>query len=126
MSEARVRAWVLLRSKNPAATAEEIASRFPDGGEDWVIIRADLVEGKHHLVVPVDAANDAAFQTVLAFLAGTAGVQEIDVERVVSHYPAPTHRAHSFVTANEVEAWRVPEFEKPGRHPKSPGANPWG
>jgi hypothetical protein len=126
MSVERVRAWALVLSSNAEATAAEIASHFTQGGDDWVIVRADIVQGAHNLVVPVDAANEAAFQTVLGMLQAAPGVTQVGVERVVAHYPSPTHRSHSFVTAGELDAFPSPDFPTPGRHPKSPGSNPWG
>jgi hypothetical protein len=126
MNVERVRAWALVVSANPQATAAEISSRFTQGGDDWVIVRADVVQGAHNLVVPIDAASEAAFQAALAMVQGAAGVQQVGVERVVQHYPSPTHRAHTFVTQSEIDEYPVPDFTSPGRHPKSPGSNPWG
>ena len=129
MQSGRTRAWLRVKAAKPEAAAAAIEPYFNQGGDAWVIVRADVVDGgQHNLVVPVDVAkgDDTAWDTVLGIVRKAAGVQQVDVERVVSHYPTPTHRAHSFVSQNEVEAWRVPEFEKPGRHPQSPGANPWG
>jgi len=126
MSLERVRGWALVVSTNPEATAAAIAAQFTQGGDDWVIVRADVVQGAHNLVVPIDAANETAFQTALAMVQGAAGVQQVDIERVVAHSPSPTHRSHSFVTPGELEAFPSPDFPSPGRHPKSPGSNPWG
>jgi hypothetical protein len=129
MQSGRIRAWLRVKAANPEAAAVAIEPYFNQGGDAWVIVRADVVDGgQHNLVVPVDVAkaDGTAWNAVLDIVRKASGVQGVDVERVVSHYPTPTHKAHSFVTQNEVEAWRVPEFEKPGRHPKSPGANPWG
>jgi translation elongation factor P/translation initiation factor 5A len=129
MQSGRIRAWLRVMAENPDAAAVAISPYFNQGGDAWVIVRADVVKGgRHNLVVPIDVAegDSVAWNTVLDIVRKAAGVQDVDVERVVSHYPTPTHKAHSFVTQNEVEAWRVPEFEKSGRHPQSPGANPWG
>src|SRR3990172_1774924 len=124
MNVERVRAWALVVSANPEATAAQIAAQFTQGGDDWVIVRADVVQGAHNLVVPIDAASEAAFQAALAMVQGAAGVQQVGVERVVQHYPSPTHRAHTFVTQSEIDEYPVPDFTSPGRHPKSPGSNP--
>ena len=129
MQSGRTRAWLRVKAAKPEAAAVAISPYFNQGGDAWVIVRADVVKGgRHNLVVPIDVAegDSVAWKEVLKIVREAAGVQEVDVEQVVSHYPTPTHKAHSFVTQNEVEAWRVPEFEKPGRHPQSPGANPWG
>jgi len=125
----RIRAWLRVRAADPEAAAVAIEPYFTQGGDAWVIVRADVVDGgQHNLVIPVDVAegDGTAWDTVLGIVREAAGVQDVDVERVVSYHPTPTHKAHSYVTAAEVEAWRVPEFEKHGRHPQSPGANPWG
>jgi len=90
-----------------------------------VIVRADVVEGEYNLIVPVDAANDEAFDKVLALLKKVAKGDPL-VARVVEHYPAPVHNAHSFITVDEYELNPLREYYPPGRHPQSPGANPWG
>jgi len=125
-SVGRVRAWVLVTSSNPEATASQLAAQFTQGGDDWVMVRADVVQGAHNLVVPIDAANETALQAALALVNGATGVQQATVNRVVAHYPAPAHRSHTFVTQGEIDEFPVPDFTSPGRHPKSPGSNPWG
>jgi hypothetical protein len=126
MSVERVRAWALVVSSNPEATATQIEAQFALGGDDWVIVRADVVQGAHNLVVPIDAATEAWFQTVLETLRAAPGVTQVDVERVVRHFPMTPHRSHSFVTPVELDTFPSPDFPSPGRHPKSPGSNPWG
>ncbi len=104
----------------------QLAAQFSQGGDDWVVVRADVVQGAHNLVVPIDAANETAFQSALAMVQGTTGVQQVGVERVVAHYPSAPHQSNSFVTQSEIDAFPTPDFTTPGRHPKSPGSNPWG
>jgi hypothetical protein len=118
---------VLLRFEDPGAAAIQISGTFQEGGDEWVVVRADVViDGEYNLVVPVDAADEAWLQVVLGNLAKVPGLIKVKVLRVESYNPSPSHRAHSYVTASEVDEFRVPEFAEPGRHPKSPGANPWG
>jgi hypothetical protein len=117
---------VLVVSSTPEATASQLEAQFTRGGNDWVIVRADVVQGAHNLVVPIDAASETAFQAALAAVSGATGVQQTTVDRVVAHYPSPAHRSHTYVTQSEIDEFPVPDFTSPGRHPKSPGANPWG
>ena len=121
----RVRAWVLLKTSDPRQAAKAIGVHFTEGGEEWVIVRADVVEGEHNLIVPVDAANHAALEGALEILRGVATADPV-VARVVEHYPAPVHNAHCFITVDEYEMNPLREYYPPGRHPQSPGANPWG
>lgn len=121
----RVRAWVLLKASDPQQAARAIGVYFTDGGDEWVIVRADVVEGEYNLIVPVDAANDEALEKVLGILKKVAK-GDPSVARVVEHYPAPVHNAHCFITVDEYELNPLREYYPPGRHPQSPGANPWG
>jgi len=124
-STARVRAWVLLRAKDPDQAAKSLAAYFDQGGDRWVIVRADVVEGEANLIVPVDAAGEEALQEALEHLRKVATGEPV-VTRVLRHYPDPVHNAHSYITADEYERNPVREYFPPGRHPQSPGANPWG
>jgi hypothetical protein len=125
-SSERVRAWALFSTKDPAA-AQKISDLFTQGGEDYVVIRADVVrddQGTYNLVVPVDVKDETELKKLLPKLTAVAGPARL--LRVVDHHPDVPHRAHSFVTPVEHAKFRLPEYEPPGRHPKSPGANPWG
>lgn len=120
----RVRAWALFNSKDPEKAAQKISEIFTQGNDEYVVIRADVVKGKFNLVVPVDVRDDAALDGLLPKLTAVAGPATL--LRVVHHYPEEPHRAHSYVAQGEFARFPLPEYEPPGRHPKSPGANPWG
>jgi len=130
----RYRAWVLFKVENP----QGVAPRFgvPDdkgltllkaGEDNYVIVRADVVDGNegYTLVVPVDAANEDQFNAAYERLTALVGEQG-SVLRVVAHFPTPPHRSSTFVTEKELSGCFLPEYSPPGRHPHSPGANPWG
>jgi hypothetical protein len=74
----------------------------------------------------VDAASQTALDTVVQIIRDASGDRSPTVAKVVSYFPDPPHRAHTFVTADELGRDRVPEYDPPGRHPKSPGRNGWG
>ncbi len=125
--DARIRGWVYFDLKEPAkaeAAAEQISGLFTQGGNDFVVIRADVTT-EHHVVVALDTRASMWDSTVQQVQAA-AKASPTRVTQVRRHYPAVPHRAHSYVTQAEVDQWKVPEFEKAGRHPQSPGANPWG
>jgi len=139
----RVRAWILLKVTEPAAVVAEIErsrgkpqGKFDMGllswgGDDFVVVRADIVEGESgwNLVVPVDAKPGDALNTAIAELTKAAGSRLVEhtVLRVTEYHPNIPHQSHSFVTAAEWESFQAPEL-KPGErnYPASPGANPWG
>lgn len=125
-TQGRVRAWALFSAKDPEA-AQRISDLFTQGQDDYVVVRADVVQddqGTLNLVVPLDVRDEATLQQLLPRLTSVAGPARL--LRVVRHFPEVPHRSHSFVTPWEHDRFRLPEYDPPGRHPKSPGANPWG
>ncbi|MEK6588740.1 MAG: hypothetical protein AABY97_07865 [Chloroflexota bacterium] len=121
----RVRAWVFFKVEDAGEAARKIAVHFREGGDDWIIVRADVVEGDPNLVVPVDAASDDQFKAVLEILRKEVGAEK-SYGLVKNHYPDPAHKAYCFVTPGEHGRHRDPAYDPPGRHPKSPGGNAWG
>lgn len=130
----RYRAWVLFYVDDPQGAAAKFGvlddkglSLLTDGGNDYVIVRADVVDGneQYNLVVPVDAANEDHFKVAIDRLTTVVGEQRI-VLRVGEHFPTPPHRSATFVTEKELAECFLPEYFPSGRHPQSPGANPWG
>ncbi len=124
----RVRAWVLITSKSPKGTAASIGARYSDGGDQYVIVRADVVEGgASNVVVPIDAASEADLKQVLELIREAPGIEgELTVLKVKTHSPRPPHRSHTFVTPEELDEFEVDEYRPAGRHPQSPGRNGWG
>ena len=130
----RYRAWVLFKVDDPHGAAANFGvlddkglTLLTDGGNDYVIVRADVVDGNenYNLVVPVDAANEVAFLEAKGRLTAVVGDPTGELH-VVEHFPTPPHRSSTYVTEKELAECFLPEYNPPGRHPQSPGANPWG
>ena len=125
----RLRAWVLVR----AEPAQEVAERLYDelgheGGDNYVVVRADVVDYDYNLMIPVDAESTEWVHKVVGMIRDQPGVRDAVVVWVRSHVPYPPHDAHGYITAEEIEAsTREPkEPIKPGRQGASPGYNGWG
>jgi hypothetical protein len=97
-------------------------------GNDYVVVRADVVQGDFDLVIPVDAASSGVLtDTVLVKLDDLLDLPATPtVLPVVGTFPNPPHVASTFITPGEFELYPAPEYCPPGRHPQSPGSNPWG
>jgi hypothetical protein len=128
----RERGWVLLQVANPESAAAYVWETMTDDDEEgnyYVIVRADAIEGPsgYNLMIPVDAA-EGRLDDVVAMLVGDDQLQvsASTVLRVTSHEPSVPHRGFSFITPGEFNSDPLPELCPPGRHPQSPGANPWG
>ena len=108
------------------AAARRVSVLFTQGGDNYVIIRADVVDGHgFNLMVPIDAA-DTKWTRASRDVQKAVGAAPTAVSRVVATYPENPQCAHSFITEEEYLRCPLPECAPPGRHPKSPGANPWG
>jgi ABC-type glycerol-3-phosphate transport system substrate-binding protein len=129
----RDRAWVLFQVGTPDQAAANVMEAMSDDGENgnlYVIVRADVVEGSdaYNLVIPVDAAQgklDGVVQTLAEVVGVEDGVSPA-VLHVTSSVPLVPHQAYTFITPGEYADYPLPEYCPPGRHPQSPGANPWG
>jgi hypothetical protein len=122
----RTRGWLYFMVDDPYAAAKAVSSLFTQGGDEYVIIRADVVEGRgFNLVVPVDAMK-SKWNTAVTEVQRVVGAMPANVATVVAFNPEPTHQAHCFITEEEHRRFPLHEYYPPGRHPKSPGANPWG
>jgi len=127
----RIRGWIFVETKDPNATAEAMSRHFEQGGDDYVVVRADVVvpegrEDEQRVVIPVDVADQGFLQHVRELIKETPGVSGSTFYEVKTHNPWPPHGGHCFVTEAELEAHPAQEFSPPGRHPKSPGRNAWG
>ena len=124
--DGRSRAWVLLRVKAPEEAAGALYSQFGlAGGDDFVVVRADIVDHDFDIVVPVDAANDEVLSDVICKIYKVTGGTELLVLKVRQHIPLIPHTADGWVTAEEYDA-DPDECVSIGRQQKSPGANAWG
>lgn len=122
----RRRGYLYFLVDDPHAAARMVSVLFTQGGDDFVIIRADVVEGPgFNLMVPIDAA-DSEWTRASGYVQKAVGTAPTAVSQVVATYPENPQCAHSFITQEEYLRCPLPECAPPGRHPKSPGANPWG
>ncbi len=122
----RRRGYLYFLVDDPHAAARMVSVLFTQGGDDFVIIRADVVEGPgFNLMVPIDAA-DSEWTRASAAVVAAVGAEPTAISQVSATYPENPQCAHSFITQEEYLRCPLPECSPPGRHPKSPGANPWG
>jgi hypothetical protein len=121
----RVRAWILIRTESPEAVAHQLYERLGhEGGDSFVLIRADVVDYHYNIVVPVDAENWDVLQDLFSKVQKLTGAGETAIARVVKHIPFPPHVAHGFVTEEEAAAGGIDT--EVGRLGASPGHNAWG
>jgi hypothetical protein len=125
----RARAWVLVQ----ASPAQEVAQGLYDklgyeGGDSFVVIRADIVAESrgfpYSIIVPVDAESQEMLHQVTEMIEGHPGVSKTAIVQVEQHVPYPPHDAHGYVTEEEAEVGEEPM--PAGRLGASPGRNPWG
>ena len=126
----RVRALVFLRAENADETAETIYTNLgKEGKDDYVIIRADVlesVEDDFNIVVPIDTAPEH-FTSTKNLVTEYVGEENSKTFVIKNHYPPPTYQAHGYTTTEEFAkemGWDRPEEWT--RVPNSPGDNPWG
>jgi hypothetical protein len=127
----RVRAWLLIKAIDPESAAATIYGSWgTQDGDEYVVIRADVVDCDYNVIVPVDAINDGVLRTVVKEIAGAEGVKTITVSKVLKHNPVPSYLAHGYVSEEEAryaEVNGLPGPDEVGRiMKKSPGDNPWG
>ncbi|HET7009519.1 MAG TPA: hypothetical protein VFI11_01985 [Anaerolineales bacterium] len=136
-TQERVRAWLVFQVNDRALAARNVESFLLEGGDEWVAVRGDMVDpgSGHDMVVPVDARSPDVLDKVKQDLFSALGARSVLVLQVIESesLPWPPHAAHSFVAETELRGSKygkrgldLPEYDPPGRHPKSPGANPWG
>jgi len=126
LEDGRSRAWVLLRVRTPEEAANALYEQFGlAGGDDFVVVRADIVDHDYNIVVPVDAANDEVLSDVVCQIYKVTGGTELLVLKVQQHIPLIPHIADGYVSTEEYEA-EPDESVKIGRQRTSPGANAWG
>ena len=135
----RVRAWVLVQAGDPNKFAKALANEFRDeerdyefgeGGKDLVVVRADVVEGESdwNVVVPVDAKSEGILEVFVEKIKNYKGVTAVSVLKVSDggHNPDPPHGSPTYVSWQELINDPVVDYFPGGRHPNSPGRNPWG
>jgi hypothetical protein len=121
----RVRAWVLVRAERPQELAERLYDELGhEGGDSFVVIRADIVDFDYNMIIPVDAESREIVNEVVGMIKDRPGVRDTLVARVQRHVPYPPHNANGYITEEEAEAGKEPV--EPGRQGASPGYNGWG
>ncbi len=127
--ERRVRAWVLVQADEAQEVADRIRDLDPRKGDEFVVVRADVIEGPggypYNVIVPVDAKTKGKLADVLGMIRAVDGVSEAVELEAKKHHPDPPHDAQGHVTVQEAGVGRDKTI-KPGRQGASPGANPWG
>ncbi len=122
----RTRAWILVQVDSPLEAAQGLYNNLCDeGGESYVVIRADVVDYVYNVVIPVDAESPAALQTAHQRILEITGATQTAVIPVVQPVPFVPHNAHGFITTTEARAGHE-KVDKPGRQHWSPGMNAWG
>ncbi len=122
----RTRAWILVQVDSPHDAAQTLYDTLWEEGDDnYVVIRADVVDYVYNVVIPVDAANPVALEAARQRILEITGATQIVVIPVVHLVPSVPHNAHGFITAAEARAGHE-RVDRPGRQHWSPGANPWG
>ena len=125
----RARAWVLVKAKAPEAAARKLYDALGDqGGDRWVVVRADIVDHEYNVMIPVDAQNKDALDEVHQKIQQEMGSTDTLMIPVSKHIPFPPHIAHGFVHADEaaVRPFDGPKGPEVGRLGNSPGLNAWG
>ena len=125
----RIRAWLFIHTEEVREAIKRIKELLTEGGEQYVVVRADHVKSSRkfpfNLVIPIDAQDEEVLEEIVEQLVKMSGAERHVVAMVRHHTPYPPQAAHCFLTDQETEGdsdWP----EGGGRYPKSPGRNPWG
>jgi hypothetical protein len=132
MGQNRVRTWVFGRVEKPLALRDRYDENRINGlgGDQFVIVRADIVDhSDYNVIIPVDAEDDDGLEEAVSVITEQLGVENLSIVKVVEggHIPWPPHEAHGFITEREVEALPIEQIHiQAGRQHASPGTNKWG
>ena len=92
-----------------------------------MIIRADVVTGCEYNLVDSNRRSRASLGCCGCYWCSNAvGAEPVATWCGDQDLPGDPHQAHCFITEDEYPGFPLHEYSPPGRHPKSPGANPWG
>jgi hypothetical protein len=119
----------LVRAERAQDVAEGLYGKLGhEGGDSFVVVRADVVDYDYNMVIPVDAQSKEMVHKVVGIIKDHPGVRDTVVVWVQSHVPYPPHDAHGYITPEEAEASKSEPKEpiEPGRQGASPGYNGWG
>jgi hypothetical protein len=119
-------------AKDPHAAATELYDELRhEGGDRYVVVRADVVDYHRNVVIAVDAASDDGLMEAYDRIAGLEILQDIEILRVVAPVPDPPHIAHGYISHADLALQHekgidIGEYIKAGRQGASPGHNAWG
>ncbi len=123
----RFRAWILLQVNSPQKVAQELYDAiWMEGDDDYVVIRADVVDWDYNVVIPVDAASEDHLNRAYERILDITGAAKSVRLPVTQTFPRIPHDAHGFVTKEEFDQGQEKERIRPGRQHWSPGHNAWG
>jgi len=126
-SNPRVRAWVMIQVDAPAEAAQRVwESLALDGGDSYLVCRADVVDYVYNVVIPVDAENRDVLETVYQRILTITGAKFSVLIPVIQYVPPVPHDGEGFITPEEYDRGQDKEHCKPGRQHWSPGINAWG
>jgi len=127
--DGRMRAWILVQVDSPNVVAQRLYEQLGrEGGESWVVVRADVVDYEYNIMVAVDAQDPEVLRWVHSKIQELTGARKTVRFQVLEHFPWPPHDADGYITPAEFDAghekdcWPI----KPGRQGSSPAFNPWG
>jgi len=131
MGQNRVRAWVF--GKVEPDKLKELYNKKQIsglGGDQYVIVRADIVDhSDYNVIIPVDAEDGDGLRAAKIVIEEQLGVDIVEIVQIVEkgHIPWPPHAAHGYITEREADALPIEQIPiKPGRQHASPGTNKWG
>jgi hypothetical protein len=123
--DGRARAWVLVKAERAQELAEGLYDELGhEGGDSFVVSRADIVDFDYNVMIPVDAESWEVVDEVVGIIKDRRGVTDTVVVPVQGHVPYPPQDANGYITEEEAEAGKEPV--EPGRQGASPGYNGWG
>ncbi len=122
----RTRAWILVQADSPHNAARMLYNTLCDeGGDSYVVIRADVVDYVYNVVIPVDAESQSALEAAHQRIVELTGATQTAILPVVHSIPFIPHDAQGYITPDEIAAGHERKL-LPGRQHWSPGANAWG
>jgi len=127
----RARAWLFLLVSSAQEVVDTLREerRFERGGDEYVIVRADIVKRSKdfpfNIVIPLDTESEEVLKEQVERIVKRADATKHAVAEVRTHIPFPPHDSHGFITEEEYEQ-SPDDFDGPGRQGASPGRNPWG
>jgi hypothetical protein len=139
-NEQRVRAWMIIQGKFSASASELVIALDGQRKDEYVIVRADLVESledeKPGMVVPIDAREGESSKyeylyEIRDMIVERLGLEPDDYQLLEvdsDGQEKPPHTSSGYITRGEAHA-AIDLNEnggKPGRQDQSPGFNPWG